>query len=235
VVRISRPIAPDRAFVTMTYYNEFFFTGGPIAEVTIQLNSIAFPEYTTNSTSHRPMGYSQWFTMYNRYRVWGVTGHFEVNNRGGAAMRLMVVPNMTSGTLSNVFNGVEQGFAARVLSAIGSSAATSRFIRNFDMPRIAGCNRQRYGSDDVYQANFGSNPINLMYLHLAISLLNAPFSINADISFRLFYHVECYERTEFASTALPSLEEGKEQKQRQPIPPRKVIDSTGVQQLRGDQ
>jgi hypothetical protein len=210
LVRISRPIAPDRAFVTMTYYNEWFYgSSSPNYEVTLQLNSIANPEASTNGTSHRPMGYSQWSSMYNRYRVWGVDVFIEVNNRGNYAMRLMFVPNATSGTLTNTFNGVEQGFPARILSAVGSSTACSRYKRSTSMPRIAGCSRQRYGSDDVYQANFGSNPINLMFGHISVSLLDSPVDLSVDISFRLFYHVECYERAEFASTSLPSLEEKK--------------------------
>lgn len=192
---MASSVRPDRLLVKLPYSD--FYTVNMVAPSTGKtqvwnLNSIYDPDRT--GVGHQPLGYDQWAGFYNKYRVFKVAYNISITNMGvdSAVMGGLTATNGSFGNFTSM-EVFEQPHCRKfqVGNKEGSSTKTLKGVIN--LPYITGRPLVAYKSDNIYGANFGSNPLENLTLNLQLFALNQAAGTICQISTRIVYFVELYD------------------------------------------
>lgn len=154
----------------------FTASAGVANDRVYNLNSI-FDPYQTG-TGHQPQGYDQWANFYNRYRVDSAHVMVSFPNADSVYGTVITILGNNSGTAIND-PSVAAESPISLTKAHSGSGPTTVLSRNFNLADLNGVTREVYRTDDRYQAQFGSNPTEGLYLHIVTTDLNlAPTTVS---------------------------------------------------------
>lgn len=188
-------VRPDRLLVKLPYADNYVKTltfGQPGQTQAWNLNSIYDPDRT--GVGHQPLGTDQWATFYKKYRVFKVAYNISVTNMGSDSS-VMGGITPTNGVFGN-FNDMsvfEQPHCRKFHIGNREGISTKTLKGAITLPRITGRPLVSYKSDNVYAAQFGQNPLEVMALNLQLYALNPTAGAACQISCRLVYFVELYD------------------------------------------
>lgn len=189
---MAASVRPDRLLVKLPYSDNYAtnLAAGTGQTRVWNLNSIYDPDRT--GIGHQPLGYDQWATFYNRYRVFKVAYNISITNlTSDSAVMGGIVPTNAAFGAFNDMSVFEQPHMKKFHIGSVASNSTKTLKGVIHLPRITGRPLVSYKSDNVYQAQFTASPNEIMCLNL----LTYPLNSNAGIvmSVRLVYFVELYD------------------------------------------
>jgi len=181
------PIAP-RSIVSMRY-NSQWTQSAIVPDYVFNLNSVFDPDST--GVGHQPFGRDTFNTLYNRYRVFAVSGVLKTSSTATSTKVAIVATN--SAIAMNNISLVSEMPHSQSRTVATSNISTIKF--KYFLPKITGVTTTTYRSDDSYQALTGSSPSELICLHiLGTDLLGGPVTANSQYQdLTLNYHVEWYD------------------------------------------
>jgi len=154
-----------------------------------RLNSINDFDYSGGG--HQPMGHDELATLYENYRVTGVrwvVKAFSTDTTDARPMRCSAWVNDVTTSAATQNEGEEQPGAKNAL-ALWGGRSEARLSGYTIIANELSLTTDQAESDDLTQASFGSNPNQVVYLHVrfqtGIASFACNFSINAVID------VEC--------------------------------------------
>lgn len=202
-VDLGRGPMPSRAFVWMKY-NEAQTTGAANFDRVYNANSIFDPDETGGG--HRPVGYDQFNTFYNRYRVWGVRVSVIFAPKPSVTSTMFKVGVLVNNSISlrtEWDNSAEQ--QELTVKAVSPQAGPVTITKYYNLRTILGQTKEQYRTDDRFQALFSANPSERMGIHfLAATMLGAaPGSTVVDYDIKLEYRVELFDPHPLATSAGP--------------------------------
>jgi hypothetical protein len=151
------------------------------------LNSLFDPN--TTGTGHQPRGFDQIKTLYNRYRVYGVsyrvTGVLDsIPTNQATFLGVNPINGTNSSTTSDA--AAESNWGAAVPISIYAPNSISGFV---NLPQLNGKTPEAYMADDTTQADISASPSESM--HLIVSVQNlAGTAVSAYIFVQLEYDCE---------------------------------------------
>lgn len=202
-VDLGRGPMPSRSFVWMKY-NEAQTTGAANFDRIYNANSISDPDETGGG--HRPIGYTQMGTFYNRYRVWGVraTVIFAPKPSITSTMHKVGLCLNNSTSLFTDWDSTHEQQEITV-KAVSAQSYPVTIRKYFNIRKVLGQTLEQYRTDDRFAAIFGSNPTERVGLHvLAATMLGAaPGSTVLDYNVHLEYRVELFDPLPLAGSVIP--------------------------------
>lgn len=194
-VRATAALAvPDRMLLKLPYYESIKWSGNPVAYYDWNLNSIYDPNRT--GTGHQPLGYDQWATFYNRYRVYGVTVRFSATNLADVPVRIGIVgDNSSSGaTYLTDQSRFEQPHMKSFILGNANGMNTRSFKMFFSCARIQGSPKVRYNSENQFAAQWNANPIENIVGHIIGQSLDGQTALNVQWDIHMIFHIEAFDR-----------------------------------------
>lgn len=193
---LASSVRPNRLLVKLPYsdfYSKIFTSTGPQGQTQAwNLNSIFDPDRT--GVGHQPLGYDQWATFYNRYRVFKVAYNISCTNLG-ADQSIYGGITATNGVFGNFTSMApfEQPHTKKfhIGGRNGKDTITLKGVVN--LPYITGRPLVSYKSDDTYQSVFGASPAEIMALNLMLLSTNPSAGGSVQVTCRLVYFVELYD------------------------------------------
>lgn len=184
VPRSLGPIAP-RSVVSMRY-NTQWQQSAINPDYVFNLNSTYDPD--RSGVGHQPYGRDTYNTLYNRYRVFAVSGILKTAAITPANVSIVATNSAVTMTNSSLVN--EMPFSQ---SRSVSTNQVSSIKFKYYLPKITGVSSTTYKSDDSYQALSSADPTELICLHiLGTDLLGAGTNqLYHDLTIN--YHVEWYD------------------------------------------
>jgi len=182
--------------VPMAYYDNIDLSGAIISDQVFNLNSIFDPDRT--GVGHQPLGHDQWQTFYNRYRVDSVDVELTwVNGSGTQAADILALASNDSSainTLARFQAAAESSFCRSSMLSYYSSNNVERWKMKYYLNQITGVTRAKYQSDDLYAADMGSSPTEVIVLHLASKDFAYLAAIATKVRVKLTYFVTMFDR-----------------------------------------
>jgi hypothetical protein len=163
---------------------------------TFNANGLFDPDQT--GTGHQPLGYDQFTPDYNRYRVLKVHYDITFGNTATVGQATRCVVAFVNGSTIPAFPAI---FEIRNASngTVGTGGDPLRLKGCFDLTKL-NADPAKYRIDDRYSAVVTGNPVEVMYIHLAMfSTAGSPIRLGV----RLTYDVEFYDvETPSSSSAI---------------------------------
>jgi len=182
---------PRRTMVKLVYHETYL--SGSIAtgsdDRLYDLNSIYDPN--RSGTGHQPMGRDQWATMYNRYRVHSAKVEVTFNYMHGSGLQATIIGTNDTASIAPYDAAAEQP-----MSVSGSNTGYGNRIKlkkTFNLPRLNGQTKQQYIADDRFQAQMGSNPSELLCLHIVTAPGDGVSTYVYSYSVKIVYTVEFFD------------------------------------------
>lgn len=177
-------------FVTTLKYNEEVSVLGVLSGLTadyqFNLNSIFDPNFT--GTGHQPYGHDTLQGIYYRYRVFKCS--WVISMTCTDRLHAAVIPVNGAAIFTDASLAAEM---PRAISKVFTPGGNSLMFKGRSyLPLLGGDKRTEYKSDDRFAALFGSNPLELMRLHIIIQNTSL-VTISVPVNVTLVYHVECYD------------------------------------------
>ena len=180
-------IAPR--FVTRLKYAEtvaLSLTGGTVTDYQMRLNSLYDPNQT--GTGHQPMGFDQYATFYNRYRVFGTSYRITVLPTGTNTGHICIVPNNSNTGLTTSIDDCREQPRSKIKSL--ALDVETVLAGKISLPSLGGVTTVQYRSDDRYQSVVSDNPVEHYGLHIGL-LSFANITVNVRIE--MIYHCEFFD------------------------------------------
>jgi hypothetical protein len=178
-----RDTVPDTVHLPLRYSDNFDLVGAVISDQVINLNSIFDPDRT--GVGHQPLGYDQWALFYNRYLVETVDMKIDfVNISANSTSDVLVHCSNDATAITTVAQFQANTEAPYSESNLVSSITGINYwsvSRRISLNSITGVTAEKYRTDDVYQAQFGSNPSEVLALHICAK----DFSFTTNISMKV--------------------------------------------------
>lgn len=161
------PVFP-RLRTRLHYADTFTVTtsvGPGIGNAIFNLNGLFDPD--SSGVGHQPMGFDQFSTLYNRYRVFNThwTIRMSPSASNGAAFHGVVVPVNATSAFTSFVTAAEQTYSK---SRIFNSYKPLEIRGNIDMAQLNGKTSEAYASDDTTQAQTNANPTEFLGLHCLV-------------------------------------------------------------------
>jgi len=195
ITALKALVVPDRLIVKLPYFNAAVLTAanGVPLDAQYRLNSIYDPDRT--GVGHQPLGYDNWNSFYNRYRVFKVGYNIQITNVTAVAAACIGGLTATNGVLGQATDAsaFEQPHCRKF--QIGNSAGTStKSLKGFiNLPYVSGRPVVAYKTDDRYAAPFGMNPEEALTLALQFLGVDSQIGMTLHISVKLVYFCELYD------------------------------------------
>lgn len=186
---------PDRLKIRLPYYENIKWSGNTDAFYDWNINSIWDPN--RSGTGHQPLGFDQWTTLFNRYRVMGCKVVFTATNLTDVPVRVgYIADNQATGSvyLGSLAKFEQPHMKSMVLGAKDGAASTKSFSCYFSPARIVGSPMYRYMADNQYQAQVQSNPSEIIVGHVVGQSLDGTTPLNVIWDVRMIYYVEFFDR-----------------------------------------
>jgi len=171
---------------------------------TLQLSNNYSYQFNLNSTydpdrsggGHQPYGRDQLATLYNRYRVFGVSYAISFLSPDSSA-KVAVNASNQSITPANVSAVIEQ---PQTKWAIQYPGGAQKVIKGYvNLPKLTGLTKTQYMSDDRYQASINDNPLESLLLNIFGAAIN---DNGTDIycAIAMTFHTEWFDRVPLAQS-----------------------------------
>lgn len=192
----TNPIAPR--FITRLKYAQQVTTtlsGGVFGTPQrFNLNSIYDPDRT--GVGHQPFGHDLLQTLYNRYRVYKVTGYVRfLTSASGVAVTACVTPENNTTTYNNIEHMMESPNSHVTYLNHQTNSPLVKF--RVDLPRLGGYSRREYSTSSRTEAQFGADPSEIQTLAIGL-YAGSTATINAQVV--MIYHVECTDPKEVSQS-----------------------------------
>jgi hypothetical protein len=163
-----RDTVPDSVYVPMKYYDDFDQSGSIVNDEVINLNSIFDPD--RSGVGHQPAGYDQWALFYNRYRVDCVDLQIDyVSLSTTQCTDVMCHANNDAAAITTNAQFLAAGESpytwTKLLSTSGGQNVF-RMRKRIHLNQVTGIEPIKYKTDDIYSAQFGSNPSEIIVAHI---------------------------------------------------------------------
>ena len=166
-----RPFAQE--YTTQLKYVDWVATNLGVAIYRFRLNSIFDPDLT--GVGHQPYGHDTLQSIYNKYRVTKIDYEIRALSAVPNAHYITITPSNDAGGLGTYPSPIDITEAPQSKSAmvtaqcigggVGGSGATLK--GSVSLPHFTGRTMAQYCADDVYEANYGNNPVENMSLNIA--------------------------------------------------------------------
>lgn len=178
------PVAP-RSICSMRY--NALFQSTIAGDQVFNLNSTFDPDLT--GIGHQPYGRDTYATLYNRYRVFAVSGSVATTTTSGTGIVSIVATNSSTPLTSQTL--IAEMPNSRKNVVCNGQVKVIKF--KYSLPRVNGSTSTAYKSDDRFQALANANPAEIICLHVLStdSLGTSTTTIFNDIT--LNYHVEWFD------------------------------------------
>lgn len=200
-------LVPDRLVCRLSYNDNI-----PLVKNTLsyqywncRLNSIYDPDYAIIA-GHQPLGYDQWASFYQNYRVYKAKVVCEFSNMGLTPVQVGFLPySSTQGQLTGVDDDTfEQPHVVKktISNVDGQNRCT--LVKMVDVPRILGMSHLQYKASTLSQTNFGNNPVTPYLCNgaaFARTIDPNQTSINVALAVKIIFYVELMNRKVVAISA----------------------------------
>lgn len=171
-------------------YSETFTTESSTGNFQFNLNSIFDPNRT--GIGHQPYGHDTMNILYNRYRVISCSWRIQQgqNAQSGVPINIAVMPANEVLIFSTVSEMRENPRSKYIVQNPGAPAVA--LTGKQYIPSLMGRTKIQYMSDDRYQAQMGSSPLEFAILNIATSTGGDSFT-PATLQIVLEYTVEFFD------------------------------------------
>lgn len=161
-------ITSDAQFVHLRYLTEYSFLGAGLGTAVFRGNSLFDPEFAVGGA--QPRGFDEWSALYERYIVYSCTIKLTFINEGTTGISGVLVPSLSSSTLTSPFRGLELPYAKAVFIPSvpqGRSYTMQQTMRT----------SQIWGDTVLNESSFGAvtstNPSKAWYWQIALDSIPA--------------------------------------------------------------
>lgn len=188
------PVAP-RTICSMRY-SSMWQQASASLDYIFNLNSVWDPD--RSGVGHQPYGRDTYATLYNRYRVFAVSGTLTTTIISGTAT-VAILP-MNDVVARTNMSLIRETPGAQFKPVIAGQSTVIRF--KYNLPKVNGSTPAAYKADDRFQAINNTDPIEQMGLHvLGSDSLGSPIGAsNMYHAINLTYHVEWFDPIELAQS-----------------------------------
>lgn len=192
-------LVPARFFTKLNYAADCIDATTTISMSAWQYAANGMYDPDLTGTGHQPLGYDQMATLYNDYRVHGVTvkvtGYVKTANQ---AAYLFLGSQGGSGLPLSVAAALENG---RYVHKIGTSDKPIVIRKYFPIHQVFGKSKKVFQADAGAAAGIGANPTDLLG-YINILAINIDQSTSTDVCIRteLTYHCEFNDRKVLATS-----------------------------------
>lgn len=164
---VNRSLQPvPQRYICKMKYSETVATTAIGNLYAFNLNSIFDPNRT--GTGHQPYGHDTLQILYNRYRV--IACAWRINVLMGASTSPVQVAAQPANEVLTTASINEMRENPRAKYIIQNTGAESRVLKGKTyIPSLVGRSKTQYMSDDRYQAQVGSNPLEAAILNIVTS------------------------------------------------------------------
>lgn len=183
---------PDKVIAKIPYAFSSQITSALSSnDVVWNANSLFDPEETYSG--HQGRGYDQWATIYNRYRVFAISGTICIRQRAahGIAANLIFNNSSTALTSATIPQELVRSGYPKITS---SNQPPIRISFKKSLPAIAGVTSTVYKSDDRFQALTSANPAEVICMHQFVRSLDGSTALDYEYDIKLIYHCEFFDK-----------------------------------------
>lgn len=189
---------PDRTILRMKYVDNIVLSGLGGASRVFRLNSLYDPD-TSLTNGHQPLGYDQWNTFYNKYRVFKADVVLTFTNSSSnpadtEQVGFVAYNDQASPPSGDAF--FEQPHCKSILLSGrgGMDKATIKYSVN--MPRILGMAPVVYKSNTQVASLFGTNPAEQVLGAICCRPIDGQSTSLVSVQVWIQYHCELFDRTQ---------------------------------------
>lgn len=183
---------PDKVIVRLPYaFNSQLTSVTSFQNTVWNINSLFDPEETY--VGHQPRGFDQWATIYNRYRVFAVSGSIVIRQRGahGISANLIFTNSNTTLTSAGLPTELVRSGMPKVTS---SNQPPIRINFRKSLASIAGVSPSVYKSDDRYQALTTANPAEVICMHQFVKAMDGTTAMDYEYEIKMIFHTEFFDK-----------------------------------------
>lgn len=188
---------PQR-FITSCKYTENITVTGPglggLAQYNFNLNSIHDPNRT--GIGYQPYGTDTLASLYNRYRVIGVSYAITgtcTDGAGNTNGQIVALPANEVISLTGSFHESMSHPKAKWISQ-GAGAPLKVLRGKVYLPSLVGRSKAQYMADDRYHAAFGASPLENAVLNIFGGMITSTgTTVTMNFSITLKYTIECFD------------------------------------------
>lgn len=190
---------PDKLVVKLPYSTQITFGDAlGVQDYIFNLNSIYDPDRT--GVGHQPLGYDQWNTFYNRYRVLGAKVTVRAFNNATIATSFSIIGNNSPGlVLGSDATREQPHMKSMILGNSQGGKNVGTMTKYFSCARVTGASDMLYRSSDQYAAAFGANPTEIIVAHIyQENIIQGAQASGAAARVDIVYYVELFDRNTLA-------------------------------------
>lgn len=202
VPALKAAVVPDRLIVRLPYVNQSSITAaaGIPLDTQFRLNSIWDPEVSVAIGQSKPLGVNQWQNFYNRYRVIGANVYLIARNTNSDAAYVGMVANNDTGSLLTEAAYEQSRVKFKMVGGTAGGHDIVVMKRYFNLANLTGRPKVSYISDDRYQAEMTSDPLEAIHLHICTQPASAALATSLHYSIKITYLVELFDRKALAQS-----------------------------------
>lgn len=190
VALINRQIGiPDSIYTKLAIALSHNQITGTYDEDYLIMNSINDP--CGSYSNVRPLWYTEYMSMYDKYKVMAAKVYFQIYNAGDA-VEIVTWPS-DDPTASSSMDESKCRFGARMQITGNNLNSTKTINKYYNFRRIAGEDM----TDADYEAGAGSDPLKKIYLHICyINALRDGTAIDLHLKIYMIQYVKFFNRNE---------------------------------------
>lgn len=197
--KIARMPVAEKFFAKLRYSDMLSITTPAIANTPtgyVFQTSLFDPDLT--GVGHQPMWRDQMATLYNRYRVHGLSYKLSFKNTQTSLMAWAFVKHSNSPTLETSSYTIRERGEGKgtMLDALNSRANYINGYMSTGKPH--GLTKRDFKQDDSFFGFITANPTKLSYLHIYLNSALASTVINVQVD--LIYYAEFLDRIDVTSS-----------------------------------
>lgn len=191
-------IVSPRMIIRLPYAELLNRTPGTATdEYQFNLNSLFDPNRT--GTGHQPLGFDQWATFYNRYRVLGVDVRATFATTSTVPLRVGITASNSATNLTYLSSEELPNTRHAVISGSTGGPAVRELNMYVPLHVLNGRTLAEYKGSQNTEAMFSASPTEILILHTyASSYDGSNVAYSADI--RLIFRTELFDRTELTES-----------------------------------
>lgn len=197
ITALRTATVPDRLILRMKYVDNIVLSGIGGASRVFRLNSLYDPD-TSVTNGHQPLGYDQWNTFYNKYRVFKAIVTIKAmntssNSADAEQIGFVAGPDQAAPGFGDQF--FEQPHCKRVTIS-GRGGIDKGTIRyTVSIPRVMGMASVVYKSNPNVASTFNNNPAEQVYGYLACRPLDGSSTSLVSCEVSITYVCELFDRS----------------------------------------
>ena len=194
VVALRNTLVPDRLITKFSYKDNVNLTDVlSFGTKIFRLNSIYDPDLDLVN-GHQPLGYDQWSTFYNKYRVYKAVVRATIMNNQNGGIQCAIVPFNSNQPIDLNDSLFEQPHAVSKTAAATGGMGKVVLTKVVDIPRIVGQSHAQYKANEQAASDYNSNPLEQIYCMIAARAVNDSTGVSAIAVVDITYYVELYDR-----------------------------------------